>query len=127
MAREGLVLARRVGMTRMMGSLLACNPAMSLLKLGQWAEADELVAQTLALQPEAVFAANLLLLRAERGAMSGRYADSESDLTAARQALGGRSRRSSSSTSATSPSCWPSDAKTGRRPGRLSTNACRRP
>ena len=33
-AREGLVLARRVGMTRMMGSLLAGNLAMSLLKLG---------------------------------------------------------------------------------------------
>ena len=87
-AREGLVLARRVGMTRMMGSLLAGNLAMSLLKLGQWAEADELVAQTLALAPEAVFVANLLLLRAERGAMSGRYGDSEADLGAARQALG---------------------------------------
>ena len=50
---------------------------------------DEVAAQTLALQPEAVFVANLLLLRAERGAMSGRYGDSEADLGSARQALGG--------------------------------------
>jgi len=87
-AREGLVLARRVGMTRTMGSLLTGNLAEALLKAGQWAEAGRLVAQALTLQPEGVFEATLLLTQAEREAISGRYDRAEANLRAAYQALG---------------------------------------
>ena len=88
-AREGLLLADRVGMVRALGAYLIGNLAEPLLRLGRWAEVDGLLAQALASVPEGVFAATVLQLRAERAAMSGRYADAESDLRTARAALAG--------------------------------------
>jgi DNA-binding CsgD family transcriptional regulator/tetratricopeptide (TPR) repeat protein len=88
-AREGLLLADRVGMVRALGAYLIGNLAEPLLRLGRWAEVDGLLAQALSSVPEGVFAATVLQLRAERAAMSGRYADAESDLRTARGALAG--------------------------------------
>jgi DNA-binding CsgD family transcriptional regulator len=88
-AREGLILADRVGMVRALGAYLIGNLAEPLLRLGRWAEVDGLLTQALSSVPEGVFAATVLQLRAERAAMSGRYADAEADLRTARRALGG--------------------------------------
>jgi predicted ATPase/DNA-binding CsgD family transcriptional regulator len=88
-AREGLLLADRVGMVRALGAYLIGNLAEPLLRLGRWAEVDRLLAQALSTAPEGVFAASVLALRAERAAMSGRYADAEADLRTARGALAG--------------------------------------
>jgi DNA-binding CsgD family transcriptional regulator/tetratricopeptide (TPR) repeat protein len=88
-AREGLLLADRVGMVRALGAYLIGNLAEPLLRLGRWAEVDRLLAQALSTVPEGVFAASVLQLRAERAAMSGRYADAEADLRTARGALAG--------------------------------------
>ncbi len=88
-AREGLRLADQVGMVRALGAYLIGNLAEPLLRLGRWAEVDRLLAQALSTVPEGVFAATVLQLRAERAAMSGRYADAEADLRTARGALAG--------------------------------------
>ena len=59
-----------------------------MLRLGRWAEVDQLVTQALDNVPEGVFAATVLLLRAELAGMTGRYADADTDVRAARRALG---------------------------------------
>jgi len=87
-AREGLLLADQVGMVRALGAYLIGNLAEPLLRLGRWDEVDGLLAQALSAVPEGIFAATVLELRAERAAMSGRYADAEADLRTARGALG---------------------------------------
>ena len=79
-------------MVRALGAYLIGNLAEPLLRLGRWAEVDRLLAQALSTVPEGVFAASVLQLRAERAAMSGRYADAEADLRMARGALAGDDR-----------------------------------
>ena len=76
-------------MVRALGAYLIGNLAEPLLRLGRWAEVDRLLAQALLTVPEGIFAASVLQLRAERAAMSGRYADAEADLRTARGALAG--------------------------------------
>ena len=87
-AREGTTLADRVGLARTLGAFLTGNLAESLLRLGRWSEAEQLVTQALNALPEGVFAATVLQLRAELAAMTGRYADADTDVRAARRALG---------------------------------------
>src|SRR5690242_20716354 len=87
-AREGMALAGRVGLARSMGSFLAGNMMESLVRLGRWTEADQLAAQAVNAMPEGVFAATVLQLRAELAAMAGRYDDADTDVRAARRALG---------------------------------------
>ena len=87
-ASEGLDLAARVGLTRTFGSYLTGNLADSLLRLGRWADADRLTARALGTFPVGIFAGTLLQLRAELAALSGRYDDAETELRAARRALG---------------------------------------
>jgi DNA-binding CsgD family transcriptional regulator/tetratricopeptide (TPR) repeat protein len=88
-AREGLILAERVGMVRALGAYLIGNQAEPLLRLGRWDEVDRLLDRALSSVPEGIFAGTVLQLRAERAAMSGRYDDAEADLRTARGALGG--------------------------------------
>jgi len=64
-------LAERVGSSRTLGCYLVGNRAEPLLRLGRWAEADRLIAEALADQPEGVFGATLHQLRAELAAMRG--------------------------------------------------------
>jgi DNA-binding CsgD family transcriptional regulator/tetratricopeptide (TPR) repeat protein len=87
-ARAGIELADRVGLARSWGSFLTGNLVESLLRLGRWTEADQLAAQALTSMPEGVFAATVLQLRAELTAMTGRYADADESVRAARRALG---------------------------------------
>ena len=49
---------------------------------------DRLTAQALGTFPVGIFAGTLLQLRAELAALSGRYDDAETELRAARRALG---------------------------------------
>src|SRR5690349_11869655 len=87
-ARSGIELAGRVGLARSLGSFLVGNLAESLVRLGHWSEAEQLAARALNAMPEGIFAATVLLLRAELAAMSGRYADAGDDVRAARRLLG---------------------------------------
>jgi DNA-binding CsgD family transcriptional regulator len=87
-AREGMALADRVGLARSLGAFLAGNLAESLLRLGRWTEAEQLATQAANALPEGVFAATVLQLRAELAAMTGRYAEADTDVRAARRALG---------------------------------------
>ena len=87
-ASEGLALAARVGLARTFGAYLTGNLADSLLRLGRWADVDRLTAQALGTFPVGIFAGTLLQLRAELAALSGRYDDAETELRAARRALG---------------------------------------
>ena len=64
------------------------NLVESLLRLGRWSEAEQLATQAVNAMPEGVFAATVLQLRAELAAMTGRYADADTDVRAARRALG---------------------------------------
>ncbi|HEU5416910.1 MAG TPA: AAA family ATPase [Streptosporangiaceae bacterium] len=88
MAGDGLELAARAGMVRTLGSYLIGNQAEPLLRLGRWAEADQLTAQALSAEPEGVFAATLRQLRAELEAMRGHYDDADRELHRARHATG---------------------------------------
>jgi DNA-binding CsgD family transcriptional regulator len=86
-AGEGLDLAARSGLARTLGSYLIGNQAEPLLRLGRWAEADELTAQALAALPEGVFAATLRQVRAELAVLRGRYDEGEAEMQAARRYL----------------------------------------
>jgi DNA-binding CsgD family transcriptional regulator len=83
-----MALADRVGLAWSLGAFLAGNLAESLLRLGRWTEAEQLATQAVNAMPEGVFAATVLLLRAELAAMTGRYQDADTDVRAARRALG---------------------------------------
>ena len=90
-AVEGFELATQAGLSRMLGLGLIGNQAEPLLRMGDWAEADEMTAQALRVQPEGVFAATLRRLRAELAALRGRYDDAAAELRDARRALGATS------------------------------------
>ena len=87
-AREGIALADRVGLAGTWGVFLTGNLAESLLRLGRWDEAEQLATRALDSMPEGIFAGTVLLLRAELAAMTGRPADADADVRAARRALG---------------------------------------
>jgi DNA-binding CsgD family transcriptional regulator len=87
-ASEGLDLAVRAGLARTWGSFLIGNRAESLLRLGQWAEADRLTGRALSALPEGVFGAALWQLRAELAAMRGGYDDAAREFRAGCLAMG---------------------------------------
>lgn len=87
-AAKGLDLARRAGLTRSEGLYLMMNQAESLLRLGRWAEAEEVFTRGLALVPEGVFAGGLEVFRAELAAMRGRFDEAAAASRAARRAHG---------------------------------------
>ncbi|MGH3267996.1 MAG: helix-turn-helix transcriptional regulator [Trebonia sp.] len=87
-AVDGLELAVRAGLSRTLGCYLIGNRAEPLLRLGRWAEADQLIAQALADPLEGVFGATLHHLRAELAAMRGDYGEAASEVRAVRQLVG---------------------------------------
>jgi DNA-binding CsgD family transcriptional regulator len=87
-AGEGLELARRAGVSRTLGCYLIGNRAEPLLRLGEWAEADQLTAEALGGLPEGLFGVTLQQLRAELAAMRGDYVEAARQLRAVRQAVG---------------------------------------
>jgi DNA-binding CsgD family transcriptional regulator/tetratricopeptide (TPR) repeat protein len=88
-ARKGLELATDVGMARSMGAYLIGNMGEALLRLGRWDEIPELIANSLAGDPQGVFAATLYLIRAELQVLQGRYDDATADARATRRLIGG--------------------------------------
>jgi DNA-binding CsgD family transcriptional regulator len=86
-AREGISLADRVGMSRTQGAFLTGNISESLIRMSRWDEAERLAAQALNAMPEGVFAIGVLAWRAELAAMKGRYQDADAGLRAARRWL----------------------------------------
>jgi DNA-binding CsgD family transcriptional regulator/tetratricopeptide (TPR) repeat protein len=69
-AREGLERARRLGLERAWGSLVAGNLAWELLQAGRWAECDRLTEELLAGESWGAF-----LLHSARGALLTRQGD----------------------------------------------------
>ena len=87
-AGAGLELAVRSGLARTLGSFLIGNQAEPLLRLGEWERVDELLARSMNLMPEGVFAATLHHLRAELAVMRGGYGAAARDLREGRRVMG---------------------------------------
>lgn len=71
-ATEGLEAAVRFGKARSFGTFLAGNRAEPLIRLGRWPEAEALAREQLRLDPDGLFRASLLELRAELALLTGR-------------------------------------------------------
>ncbi|MFI5954360.1 AAA family ATPase [Cryptosporangium sp. NPDC051539] len=78
-ARDGINLTGRVGWARSWGAMLTSNLVEPLLRLGQWREAQDLITEALADDPASLFAASLLLLRAELSLWQGDTDAAETD------------------------------------------------
>jgi DNA-binding CsgD family transcriptional regulator len=62
-----------------------------MVRLGRWAEAEQLITTTLAAEPEGVFAASVLEVRAHMAVLAGRYDDARAALQRTRQLMGDKS------------------------------------
>ncbi|MGZ4303428.1 MAG: helix-turn-helix transcriptional regulator [Solirubrobacteraceae bacterium] len=84
-ARRGLELASEVGLTQhVYGLYLVHNLAEALIALGRWAEAEQLLTDTLELSlSDAAFRALLTVRRGTLAAFAGRYEDAARDLASA--------------------------------------------
>jgi ATP/maltotriose-dependent transcriptional regulator MalT len=91
LATEGTALAERAGYTRSIGAFLTGNRVESLVHLGRWAEAEQLITTTLAAEPEGVFAASVLEVRAQMAALAGRYDEARTALERTRALMGEKS------------------------------------
>jgi ATP/maltotriose-dependent transcriptional regulator MalT len=91
LAAEGRLLAERSGYARSTGAFLAGNEGESLTRLGRYAEAEQLVSSMIATEPEGVFAATLLDVRAQIEVRQGRYDLARRDVARARAVLGDQS------------------------------------
>jgi DNA-binding CsgD family transcriptional regulator len=87
-AGEGITLAARSGVARTLGSYLIGNRAEPLLRLGEWAEAGQLISEGLRALPEGVFAGTLHQLGAELAAMRGDYEEAGRELREMRRTVG---------------------------------------
>ncbi|MFI6323416.1 ATP-binding protein [Nonomuraea sp. NPDC050556] len=91
-ARRGIAQARRMGLARSRGTLLAANLAEPLASLGRWKEAHEVVTEALALDPPPIYRAWLLLVRGTVAVWQGDL-DTAADVVAeARPLMLGTSR-----------------------------------
>ncbi|MBO3747445.1 AAA family ATPase [Streptosporangiaceae bacterium NEAU-GS5] len=82
-ANAGLELARRHGSVRTYGAYLAGNMIESLVRMGRWPEARQVITQALRSEPEGVFYATLLVRASQISVLSG---DGEEGARLARQA-----------------------------------------
>jgi len=87
-AAEGMKLAVRAGVVRTLGSYLIGNRAEPLLRLGEWAEVDQMTAQGLRALPEGVFAGTLHQIRAELATVRGDYDAARRELRELRRTVG---------------------------------------
>jgi DNA-binding CsgD family transcriptional regulator len=90
-AVDGIALAQRDGFARGIGTFLTGNLAESLVHLGRWAEADDLITAILAAEPEGVIAATLFEVRAQMAVLAGDYEQGAAAVDSARRLLGFRS------------------------------------
>jgi DNA-binding CsgD family transcriptional regulator len=87
-AVEGITLAARAGVARTLGSYLIGNRAEPLLRVGEWAEAGQLISEGLRALPEGVFAGTLHQLWSELAAMRGDYEEAGRELREMRRTIG---------------------------------------
>ena len=87
-AEEGMAVAERSGMVRMLGAYLAGNLAESLLHIGEWPRVDAVIARALRTRPEGVYGATLLDVAAQLAALTGRYDDAAARLAEATAMVG---------------------------------------
>ena len=82
---EGMPVAEQAGAARTVGAFMRGNKAEALLRAGRWEEA--MACATTGAEAAGVFAATVLLVRAELHALAGRRSDAEADLREARRQL----------------------------------------
>jgi DNA-binding CsgD family transcriptional regulator/tetratricopeptide (TPR) repeat protein len=87
-ARLGMELASRVGLTRTFGAYLVGNLVEPLVRLGEWAEADELARETLTAELIGVFGASLHELIGYLSVHRGRPDEALGHVREARRQLG---------------------------------------
>jgi tetratricopeptide (TPR) repeat protein len=88
-AAEGTKLAVSSGAVRTFGSFLIGNRAEPLLRLGEWAEVDQITTEGLRVAaPEGVFAGTLHQIRSELAAMRGDWEGASHGLRHLRQLVG---------------------------------------
>jgi DNA-binding CsgD family transcriptional regulator len=87
-ARAGIALAGQVGLTRSLGAFLVGNLTETLVRLGRWQEALAGITESLAGEPEGIFAGTLLLHRAELAMWRGDPQAADQDVRAALRQLG---------------------------------------
>jgi DNA-binding CsgD family transcriptional regulator len=90
-ARAGIEAAARTGHGRTYGAMLVGNLAESLIRMGQWREALDLITESLAEDPDGVFASTLFLVRGELLMWQGDRAGAGRDLREARRLYVGAS------------------------------------
>jgi DNA-binding CsgD family transcriptional regulator/tetratricopeptide (TPR) repeat protein len=88
LAHEGRLQAEQSGYARSTGAFLAGNEAESLMRLGRYGEAESLASTKLASDPEGVYAATLLDVRAAIAVRQGRYDAARQDVVRARRLVG---------------------------------------
>jgi DNA-binding CsgD family transcriptional regulator/tetratricopeptide (TPR) repeat protein len=87
-AGEGIKLAVSSGAVRTFGSFLSGNRAEPLLRLGEWAEVDQITTEGLRVVPEGVFAGTLHQIRSELAAMRGDWEGASRELGHLRRLVG---------------------------------------
>ncbi|MCW2545566.1 MAG: hypothetical protein JWN96_26 [Mycobacterium sp.] len=90
-AEQGILLARQLGYHRSMGTFLTGNMVESMIHLGRWEDARDIVDHTLASNPEGVFGATMLGVKSELAGMSGLYDAAEEAVRASLTLMGGQS------------------------------------
>lgn len=87
-AAEGVALARSLGYHRSLATFLTGNLIESMIHLGRWSEARTILSDTLASQPEGLFAATIHEEDALLCVLSGQYDDADRALSRARMLAG---------------------------------------
>jgi DNA-binding CsgD family transcriptional regulator/tetratricopeptide (TPR) repeat protein len=87
-ATAGFDLAVRAGMAGTLGRYLISNQVDSLLRMGEWARADQLSSQAPSEPSEGVFATTVHQMRAELEMMRGRYDEASQEMRQARRGMG---------------------------------------
>jgi DNA-binding CsgD family transcriptional regulator/tetratricopeptide (TPR) repeat protein len=87
-ATAGVTLATRVGHARSHGAMLVGNLAEPLMRLGRWHEALDLITESLADDPNGIFASTLLLVRGELRLWQGDADAAAHDVREARRQFG---------------------------------------
>jgi tetratricopeptide (TPR) repeat protein len=132
-ATAGVTLATRVGHARSHGAMLVGNLAEPLIRLGRWHEALDLITESLAEDPNGIFASALLLARGELRLWQGDADAAANDVREARRQFGDGTDvqftapmvGSSTPNSPVPTAIWPtpSNASRPRWPGRSAPSA----
>ncbi len=86
-ARDGITVARELGLARTRGTLLAPNLAESLLSLGRYPESTEVYREAMALNPPPLYQAYLQVIQATVELRRGEFEAAESGARQARATL----------------------------------------